>query len=181
MSDALGPPTPEAGYKAGLRAPSRWDSAHNHHRAMRVVHDLVADRARHELDEPPGTARSDDHQVRSARGLDQFLGRKAADRPHRHRSGPRLTELAGHLEGHFLSALAFLLQVFGILRENNWIAGPPALRDEVDGKDGKRSVADRCLIGGPFQRADGVVRSVDADCDTRHLLPPLTRLPLGQP
>src|SRR5262252_3884929 len=164
------PPYPQL--SVSITAGTSTLAAHNHDRAVRVVHDLAADRA----DQQPGEAARapgpDDQQVGGAGRLDQLLSRKAGNGAHRHRGRLGLTELAGRLQRQFLRVLLRLLQVGLVLREQDGAAGPAAGRNRVDGDDGDRSVPERRLLHGPFQRVCGVGRSVDADGDTRHLLPP---------
>jgi hypothetical protein len=59
-------------------------SGHDHHGAVRVMHDLAADRSRHEPGEPARPARSHDQKVSLAGSLDELLGRETVDRTNRH-------------------------------------------------------------------------------------------------
>jgi hypothetical protein len=134
-----------------------------------------ADRADHELGEAARTAGPNHHQVGRPRRLDQRLGRETNDGPHRHRGRLGAAELAEGLGRQLLSGLALAFQVRCVPRERDRVSRPPAHRDRVDRQDGDRCVPGRPFVEGPFQRAGGVGRSVDADRDTRHLLPPSNR------
>src|SRR5215468_10035237 len=60
-------------------------AAHHHDGAVRVVHNLIADRADQQPAEAAPAAGPDDDQVGRARCLDQLLRREAAGGTHRHR------------------------------------------------------------------------------------------------
>src|SRR5262249_20961239 len=94
---------------------------------------------------------------------------------HRHRGRLGITELADGLDRHLLGGLACLLLIGGVLRQGDRGTGPGVHRDRVNRQDGDRGVPDCRLVDGPFQRAGGVGRSIDANRDTRHLLPPSSR------
>src|ERR1700758_4912836 len=95
---------------------------HHHDRAVRVVHDLVADRADHQPGEAARAPGPDDQKVGGAGRLNQLLRREARKGVHRHRRWLRLTELADHLDHHFLRNLPGLLDVRRVLREGDGIA-----------------------------------------------------------
>jgi hypothetical protein len=56
-----------------------WLAAHDQHRAVRVMHAVLADRAEQRIGERPVAAAADDEQVRAGRGVQQDLRRMAVD------------------------------------------------------------------------------------------------------
>src|SRR6516225_5655931 len=159
----------------GPQCSSLAPMGHHDDRAVGMVRNLAADRTDHQLGEAARAARSDHHQVGRPRRLDQRFRRETDDGPHRHRGRLGVAELAEGLGRQLLGGLAFALQVRCVPRERDRVARPPAHRDRVNRQDGDRCVPGRPFAEGPFQRTGGVGRSVDADRDTRHLLPPSNR------
>src|SRR5215469_4912381 len=161
--------------RPGRRYSSLAPIGHHDDWAVGMVHNLAADRADHEPGEAARTAGPNHHQVGRPRRIDQLFRRETNDGPHRHRGRLGVAELAEGLGRQLLSGLALALQVRCVPRECDRVARPPTHRDRVNCQDGDRCVPGRPFVEGPFQRTGGVGRSVDADRDTRHLLPPSNR------
>src|SRR5215472_9144459 len=138
----------------------------DHDRAVRVVHDLIADRAEQQAGESAGAARAHHDQVSVLARVDQFLGGDAAERLHGDARRPGLAGVRQRLVRGVLCGLAGLHGDRAVLRVGDRARAPVADGPAEDGDHLERDLAYGGLPYGPFKSTLGMSGAVNSDDDS---------------
>src|SRR5215469_15967487 len=140
----------------------------DHDRAVRVVHDLVADRAEMQAGESADAARTHHDHVSVLARVDQFLGGDAAERLDGDALRPGLASARQRLVRGGLRGLAGLDEDRVVLRVGDRARAPVADCSPEDGDHLERDLAYGGLLHGPFKSTLRISGAVDSDDDSRH-------------
>src|SRR5215472_7729954 len=140
----------------------------DHDRAVRVVHDLAADRAEQQAGESAGAARAHHDHVSVPAGVDQFLGGDAAERIDGDALRVGVASVRKRLVRCVLRGLAGLHGGRVLLRVGDRARAPVADGPMEDRDHPERYLPYGGLLDGPFKGPLRMSGAVDSDGDSRH-------------